>query len=67
MRAASKDKTVVLKAARPITLEYAMEYIEDDELVEITPASVRMRKKLLSEAERRKVERAARDREADAS
>ncbi len=67
MRAASKDKTVVLKAARPITLEYAMEYIEDDELVEITPASVRMRKKLLSEAERRKVERASRDREADAS
>ncbi|MDX2132870.1 MAG: translational GTPase TypA [Planctomycetota bacterium] len=67
MRAASKDKTVVLKAPRKITLEYAMEYIEDDELVEITPTSVRLRKKLLSEAERRKVERASRDRDADES
>ncbi|GJQ30644.1 MAG: translational GTPase TypA [Phycisphaerae bacterium] len=61
MRAASKDKTVVLKAPRPITLEYALEYIEDDELVEITPKSVRMRKKLLSESDRKKADRAARD------
>jgi len=63
MRAASKDKTVVLKAPRRITLEYALEYIEDDELVEITPKCIRMRKKLLDESARRRAERAARDRD----
>ncbi|MCE7972887.1 MAG: translational GTPase TypA [Leptolyngbya sp. PLA1] len=64
MRAASKDKTVVLKAPRRLSLEVALEYIEDDELVEVTPESIRLRKKLLSEADRRKAERADRDRAA---
>ncbi|CAG0975825.1 GTP-binding protein TypA/BipA [Phycisphaerales bacterium] len=63
MRAASKDKTVVLKAPRKITLEYAMEYIEDDELVEITPKSVRLRKKLLDESARKRADRASKDRD----
>jgi hypothetical protein len=39
MRAASKEATVVLKAPRKLSLEAAIEYIEDDELVEITPKS----------------------------
>ncbi|MFN7021264.1 MAG: translational GTPase TypA [Phycisphaerales bacterium] len=63
MRAASKDKTVVLKPARKMPLEAALEYIEDDELVEITPRSVRIRKRILEESMRKRAERAARDRE----
>ncbi|MBX3359429.1 MAG: translational GTPase TypA [Phycisphaeraceae bacterium] len=63
MRAASKDKTVVLKAPRKVTLEYALEYIEDDELVEITPASIRVRKRILDESMRKRSERAQRDRD----
>jgi GTP-binding protein len=54
MRAAGKDATVVLKAPRPITLESALEYIEDDELVEITPTAVRLRKRLLKENDRKR-------------
>ncbi|MEC9374104.1 MAG: translational GTPase TypA, partial [Planctomycetota bacterium] len=59
MRAASKDATVTLKAPRRLSLEAALEYIEDDELVEITPSSIRLRKKLLDENERRRAIRAA--------
>jgi GTP-binding protein len=66
-RVASKEQTVVLKAARKLSMEAALEYIEDDELVEITPKNVRLRKRLLNEAERRKAERAAKDREAAAA
>ncbi len=58
MRAASKEATVVLKAPRKLSLEAALEYIDDDELVEVTPKSVRLRKKLLSENERKRAERA---------
>ena len=47
MRAASADKTVVLKPPREMTLELALEYIADDELVEVTPGSIRLRKRLL--------------------
>ncbi|MGA0420485.1 MAG: hypothetical protein ACO3P9_10690, partial [Phycisphaerales bacterium] len=54
--------TVVLKQPREITLEAALEYIEADELVEITPNAVRLRKRLLSEQERRRVDRAAKSR-----
>jgi GTP-binding protein len=54
MRASTKDFTVVLKAARQMTLEAALEYIEDDELVEITPQSIRLRKRYLSESDRRR-------------
>ena len=60
VRAASKDATVVLKQPRIMSLEAALEYIEEDELVEITPTAVRMRKKLLKEADRRRVERSER-------
>ncbi|MBY0312279.1 MAG: translational GTPase TypA [Phycisphaerales bacterium] len=63
MRAASKDKTVVLKTPRKLTLEAALEYIEEDELVEITPQSVRIRKKILDESMRKRAERQSRDRE----
>jgi GTP-binding protein len=59
MRAASKDRTVVLKAARHLSLEAALEYIENDELVELTPQSIRMRKKLLSDIARRRENRRA--------
>lgn len=62
IRAASKEATVVLKAPRKITLEYALEYIEDDELVEITPASIRLRKKILDESSRKRAERQSKDR-----
>ena len=54
MRAAGSDKTVVLKRPRPITLEYALDYINFDELVEITPKSIRLRKKILNTTERKK-------------
>jgi len=54
MRAASADKLVVLQEAREITLEGALEYIEDDEWVEVTPKSVRMRKKILDEKMRKR-------------
>ncbi len=63
MRAASKEKTVVLKAPRKMPLEAALEYIEDDELVEITPQRVRMRKRILDESMRKRAERQSRDRE----
>ena len=57
MRSANKDFTVVLKAPRQITLEGALEYIEDDELVELTPKSVRIRKRYLKEIDRRRMSR----------
>ncbi|KAL4423835.1 hypothetical protein ABPG75_001136 [Micractinium tetrahymenae] len=44
MRAAGKDATVVISEPIPVTLDYALEYVADDELVEVTPASVRVRK-----------------------
>lgn len=44
MRASGKDATVVLSEPVPVTLDYALEYVADDELVEVTPASIRMRK-----------------------
>ncbi|MBA4027713.1 MAG: translational GTPase TypA [Planctomyces sp.] len=65
-RVASKEATVVLKGARKLSLEAALEYIEDDELVEITPKSVRMRKRILDESMRKRAERQSRDRESSA-
>ena len=56
-RSAGKDNTVVLKKPRQITLEYALEYINEDELVEITPTSVRLRKKILDTNERKKFDK----------
>jgi GTP-binding protein len=57
MRESNKEATVTLKAPRLLGLEAALEYIEDDELVEVTPKSIRIRKKLLSEAERKRAMR----------
>jgi len=48
MRAAGKDDAVVLTPVRPITIERALNFIRDDEMVEITPKSVRMKKTILS-------------------
>ena len=53
-RAAFSDKTVVLKRPRPITLEYALDYINQDELVEVTPLNIRLRKKILNTEARKK-------------
>ena len=53
-RAAGSDHTVVLKRPRPITLEYAIDYINSDELVEVTPNNIRIRKKILNTEERKK-------------
>jgi GTP-binding protein len=63
MRAASKEQTVVLKAPRKLSLEAALEYIEDDEFVEVTPKTIRLRKKILDESLRKRADRASRDRE----
>lgn len=54
MRAAGSDDNVNLAPAKKFTLELALEYISDDELVEITPNHLRLRKRILSELERRK-------------
>jgi GTP-binding protein len=60
MRAASADKTVVLKPPRDLSLEVALEYIAEDELVEVTPTADRIRKRALSPHERKKAAREAR-------
>jgi GTP-binding protein len=57
MRASGSDKNILLKPPRQLTLEIALEYIEADELVEITPSKIRLRKKVLSEEGRKRVER----------
>ena len=54
MRSSSKDSTVVLKRPKVMTLEMCLAFINDDELVEITPASIRLRKNLLTALERKK-------------
>ncbi|MDZ4832065.1 MAG: translational GTPase TypA [Phycisphaerae bacterium] len=62
-RETAKDVTVVLKPPRMYALEAALEYIESDELTEVTPQSVRMRKKILDESARKRSERSDRGRE----
>ncbi len=57
MRAAAADKTVVLRPPRAMPLEMALEFIEDDELVEVTPDAIRMRKRFLKEIDRRRAGR----------
>ncbi len=57
VRAASSDKTVVLRPPREITLEIALEFIEEDELVEITPDACRLRKRHLNAIDRKRAER----------
>lgn len=55
-RSSNKDQTVVLKTPRKLTLEECLDYINADELVEITPKSIRMRKKILETTLRKKYE-----------
>ena len=56
-RSATKEMTTKLDVPRRMPLEKAMEWIENDELVEVTPQSIRLRKSILDELERRKAGR----------
>ena len=56
MRSSSKDTTVVLKSPRKMSLEECLDYINSDELLEVTPSTYRMRKKILNYSERKKYE-----------
>ncbi len=66
MRTTASDENIQLEPPREISLEYALEYIEGDELIEVTPENIRLRKRLLQANDRRKAQRAA-NRVADAS
>ena len=59
VRAAGKDDALLLVPPIPLTLEYAVEFINDDELVEVTPESIRLRKRFLKEHERKRASREA--------
>jgi len=59
IRAAGKDENVLLTPPVALTLEYAVEFIADDELVEVTPRSIRIRKRFLKAHERKRAERDA--------
>ena len=58
MRASGSDRNIMLKPPRLLSLEAALEYIEEDELVEVTPSSIRLRKSILKEVDRRRAIRA---------
>jgi GTP-binding protein len=57
MRSANKDQTVTMKRPKIMTLEESLEYLNDDELCEITPASIRLRKKILDKNERERMDK----------
>lgn len=57
VRASGTDENVVLTPARRFTLEQAIDYIQDDELIEVTPDAIRMRKRFLTEQERKSSDR----------
>ena len=57
MRASGNDENIVLTPAINFSLEQALEFINDDELVEVTPSNIRIRKKLLKEVERKRASR----------
>lgn len=59
VRASGTDEALTLSPHIQYTLEQALEFIDDDELVEVTPLSIRVRKKLLTENERKRASRAA--------
>jgi GTP-binding protein len=59
MRSKASDENIQLEPPRELTLEAALEYIEDDELIEITPQSIRLRKRFLSANDRKKLARDA--------
>ena len=58
MRASGSDENIILKPHRQMTLEEALEYIEGDELVEVTPTKIRLRKAMLKENDRKRMARA---------
>ncbi len=66
MRTTASDENVQLEPPREISLEYGLEYIEEDELIEVTPATIRLRKRMLAAIDRKRAARAA-ARVADAS
>ena len=55
MRAAGSDRNLKIAPAAKLSLEEALEYIEDDEYVEVTPLNIRLRKKYLTSLERRRI------------
>ncbi len=57
VRASGKDEAMLLIPPRRMSLEQAIAYIEDDELVEVTPAAVRLRKRYLDPNERKRAEK----------
>ena len=59
IRAAGSDENIVLTPPVKVSLEYALEFIDDDELVEVTPKQIRLRKKFLKEHERKRASRQA--------
>ena len=59
IRAAGSDENIILTPPVRVSLEYALEFIDDDELVEVTPESIRIRKKYLKEHERKRASREA--------
>ena len=59
IRAAGSDENIILTPPVRFDLEQALEFIDDDELVEVTPKAIRLRKKLLDEHQRKRAERAA--------
>jgi GTP-binding protein len=57
IRSSGTDEAIILTPHRPVELDFALEYIGNDELVEITPESIRMRKKILNATERKRAEK----------
>ena len=59
VRASGKDDSAKVRPARKMSLELAMEYLQEDELVEVCPNSIRIRKRLLKEIDRKRQSRKA--------
>ena len=59
MRSKSTDENISLEPPRELTLEAALEYIEDDELIEITPQAIRLRKRFMNASDRKRLSREA--------
>ena len=57
MRASGSDHSIILKRPRQVSHESALDYLNSDELVEVTPSSIRLRKKILNANERKKIEK----------
>jgi GTP-binding protein len=61
IRAAGKDEALLLVPPRRMSLEQAIAYVEDDELVEVTPAAIRLRKRILDPLARKRFNRSRED------